>query len=59
MLKNLKKAAGKVFVFGWNDMPQNRSFPPEEIESLKRFRRSSFRRSRQRTKAWRSRIGTS
>ena len=27
-----------VFVFGWNDIPQNRPFPPEEIESLKRFR---------------------
>jgi hypothetical protein len=27
-----------AFVFGWNDIPQNRPFPPEEIESLKRFR---------------------
>jgi hypothetical protein len=25
-------------VFGWNDIPQNRPFPPDEIESLKRFR---------------------
>lgn len=29
---------GGVFVFGWNDVPQNRPFPPEEIESLNRFR---------------------
>lgn len=29
---------GGVFVFGWNDVPQNRPFPPEQIESLKRFR---------------------
>jgi spermidine synthase len=28
---------GGVFVFGWNDVPQNRPFPPEEITSLKRF----------------------
>jgi hypothetical protein len=28
---------GGVFVFGWNDVRENRPFPPEEIESLKRF----------------------
>jgi hypothetical protein len=27
-----------VLVFGWNDIPQNRPFPLDEIESLKRFR---------------------
>jgi hypothetical protein len=30
--------AGGVFVFGWNDVLQNRPFPPDEIENLKRFR---------------------
>lgn len=29
---------GGVLVFGWNDIPQNRPFPVEQIESLKRFR---------------------
>jgi len=29
---------GGVFVFGWNDVPQNRPFPPAEIASLQRFR---------------------
>lgn len=27
-----------ALVFGWNDVPQNRPFPPAGIESLKRFR---------------------
>jgi hypothetical protein len=27
-----------VFVLGWDDIPQKRPFPPEEAESIRRFR---------------------
>lgn len=33
---------GGFLVFGWNDRPENRPFPPYEIEALRRFEKAPF-----------------
>lgn len=33
---------GGLLVFGWNDRPENRPFPPYELEALRRFERATF-----------------